>query len=165
MWSSIQRILHLVDDHCWTTWKINYSYVNILISREIWNLHRSKICMKLTTDFTVLRGFVRVVTTSVVTCAKNLETGTKFVLRSVKSRNVLCQLVIITAALLHLPLLHLNGQYSPAFFFRYSRLHDCSGSSLPSLQSKMELQNECSGTQVPSLHLKPLPGHSEMVER
>ena len=121
--------------------------------------------MKLTTDFTVLRGFVRVVTTSVVTCAKNLETGTKFVLRSVKSRNVLCQLVIITAALLHLPLLHLNGQYSPAFFFRYSRLHDCSGSSLPSLQSKMELQNECSGTQVPSLHLKPLPGHSEMVER
>ena len=106
--------------------------------------------MKLTTDFTVLRGFVRVVTTSVVTCAKNLETGTKFVLRSVKSRNVLCQLVIITAALLHL---------------RYSRLHDCSGSSLPSLQSKMELQNECSGTQVPSLHLKPLPGHSEMVER
>lgn len=74
-------------------------------------------------------------------------------------------LLIITAALLHLPLPHWSGQYSPLFFFRYSLLHDCSGSSLPSLQSKMELQNECSGTQVPSLHLKPLPGHSEMGKR
>lgn len=70
-----------------------------------------------------------------------------------------------TATERHRPFRHWTGQYSPAFFRRYSRLQATSGSSLPSLQSIIELQNACSGTHVPSRHLKPLPGHSRIKQR
>jgi len=66
-----------------------------------------------------------------------------------------------TAADRQRPFRHLNGHCSCGLLGRYSRLQIRSGSSLPSLQSTIELQKACSGTHVPSLHLKPFPGHSK----